>query len=59
MKRDAGISIFLLVFMLLPGWAVCQSQRWSESQADAWYAQRPWLVGSNYVPADAINQLEM
>jgi len=59
MKRGARMSVFLLVSMLLPTWAVGQSQRWSESQADAWYAQQPWLVGSNYVPADAINQLEM
>jgi len=27
--------------------------------AAAWYAQQPWLVGANYVPASAINQLEM
>src|SRR5579885_3699184 len=36
-----------------------QAQRWSEEKANAWYAQQPWLVGSNYIPADAINQLEM
>ena len=33
--------------------------RWSEAQAQAWYAKQPWLAGSNYIPADAINQLEM
>ncbi len=33
--------------------------RWSEAKANAWYAQQPWLVGANYVPSDAINQLEM
>ena len=33
--------------------------RWSEQQANAWYARQPWLVGSNYVPQSAINQLEM
>jgi hypothetical protein len=33
--------------------------RWSEARAQSWYAQQRWLVGSNYVPADAINQLEM
>ena len=33
--------------------------RWTEAQANAWYAQQPWLVGANYVPATAINQLEM
>jgi hypothetical protein len=36
-----------------------QSPRWPEQKADAWYAQQPWLVGSNYVPKSAINQLEM
>ncbi len=30
-----------------------------EQKANAWYAQQPWLVGSNYVPKSAINQLEM
>ena len=34
-------------------------QRWTEQQANAWYAQQPWLVGSDYLPYDAINQLEM
>src|SRR5580700_3662940 len=33
--------------------------RWSEKQAADWYARQPWLVGSNYIPASAINQLEM
>ena len=33
--------------------------RWSEAKAKAWYDQQPWLVGSNYVPSDAINELEM
>jgi hypothetical protein len=32
---------------------------WSEQQANAWYAHQPWLVGSNYVPRSAVNQLEM
>ncbi|HWZ50533.1 MAG TPA: cellulase family glycosylhydrolase [Granulicella sp.] len=35
------------------------SGRWSEQKAQAWYAQQQWLVGANYVPSDAINQLEM
>jgi hypothetical protein len=36
-----------------------QTARWPEERANAWYAQQPWLVGSNYVPKSAINQLEM
>jgi Cellulase (glycosyl hydrolase family 5) len=34
-------------------------ERWSQARAAAWYAQQPWLIGANYVPASAINQLEM
>jgi len=33
--------------------------RWSAERARAWYAAQPWLVGSNYIPRSAINQLEM
>ena len=33
--------------------------RWSESKAQAWYDQQPWLVGANFIPSDAINQFEM
>jgi hypothetical protein len=36
-----------------------QTIRWSEQKSNAWYAQQPWLVGSNYIPKSAINQLEM
>ncbi|HEX3438479.1 MAG TPA: cellulase family glycosylhydrolase [Pseudacidobacterium sp.] len=35
------------------------AQQWSELKANTWYAQQPWFVGSNFIPADAINQLEM
>jgi hypothetical protein len=35
------------------------AERWSEEQAAEWYAKQPWLVGSNYIPATAINELEM
>jgi hypothetical protein len=33
--------------------------RWTEAQANAWYDKQPWLVGANYIPSDAINQMEM
>ncbi len=32
---------------------------WTKDQANQWYGKQKWLVGSNYIPADAINQLEM
>lgn len=36
-----------------------QAARWPEARANQWYAEQPWLVGSNYVPKSAINELEM
>ena len=47
-----------LLWLLLV--AMCRGQsRWSEDAANAWYAKQPWLVGSNYIPSNAVNQLEM
>lgn len=34
-------------------------KRWTEEQAKAWQDKHGWLVGANYIPAYAINQLEM
>ena len=33
--------------------------RWTAEAANAWYEKQPWLVGSNYLPSNAINELEM
>ncbi len=33
--------------------------RWSEAKAQNWIDKNGWLVGCNYIPANAINQLEM
>src|SRR3954469_21927209 len=35
------------------------AQRWPEEKTNAWYAKHPWLVGANFIPSTAINQLEM
>lgn len=35
------------------------SSRWTAEQAQGWYARQPWLVGCNYIPSTAVNQLEM
>src|SRR4051812_19683035 len=39
--------------------AQVEGQRWSAAQAKIWYAKQPWLTGANFIPADAINELEM
>ena len=35
------------------------SARWSVERANQWYKGRPWIIGCNYIPATACNQLEM
>ena len=57
--RYAVILPILLATVLSPSTAFCQTTRWSEQKANDWYAHQPWLVGSNYVPKSAINELEM
>lgn len=56
--KDLLITLALAV-LVLPGWTQGNAQRWPEAKANAWYSQQPWLVGSNYIPMNAINQLEM
>lgn len=49
----------LLLLLAASGATKAQSPRWTENAAADWYSRQPWLVGSNYIPADAINELEM
>jgi hypothetical protein len=53
------LQVFVVWILLAVTALAAQTGRWSEQQARDWYARQPWLVGSNYNPASAINQLEM
>ncbi len=55
------LVVFLLLFASVAGRAQAPdtSGRWSETKAQTWYDRQPWLVGSNFIPSDAINELEM
>src|SRR5947209_1785310 len=35
------------------------TELWSADKANAWYKEQPWLVGCNFIPSTAVNQLEM
>src|SRR5271157_2769445 len=60
MRRLTSSGLAFALLFYLPAQLLSQSpQRWSEEKANAWYQQQPWLVGSNYIPATAINELEM
>src|SRR5215208_6280874 len=39
--------------------AAAAAERWTQQQAHEWYDAQPWLVGCDYLPSNAINQLEM
>lgn len=36
-----------------------QMTKWKKDKAISWYEDQPWLVGCNFLPSSAINQLEM
>jgi hypothetical protein len=57
-------SVFLLLVLANLTATNAQSvkaarQRWTEQQANEWYATQPFLAGANFLPSTAINQLEM
>src|ERR1700737_2306969 len=58
-----GSNRIWIALVLILGLGTClhaePQQRWTEKAANDWYTRQPWLVGSNYTPATAINQLEM
>jgi hypothetical protein len=52
------LAAVLLALAFGNGIATAQS-RWSEAKANAWSNDHRWLVGCNFSPSTAINQLEM
>ncbi len=67
-QQFCRISLFIAIFCT--GTAHAQNKKtaakvpvngtvWSVEKANAWYAAHKWITGANYIPANAINQLEM
>ncbi len=50
------VGLGLLACLVSP---VEAREPWTAEQANAWYAEQPLLVGCNFTPSTAINQLEM
>jgi hypothetical protein len=62
MRLKSPVSLALLAVTTLTHPSPAQTgnpARWTETRANEWYAKQPWLVGANFVPSDAINELEM
>ena len=59
-KFSPSVFILIVAFLFATSTALlAQNSRWTEEKAKSWYDQQQWLVGSNYIPTDAINELEM
>lgn len=63
MQRRTALKLPLLVaagaaLSKVPS-AQAEGVRWTAERANTWYQAQGWLVGPNYIPATAINQLEM
>ncbi len=52
---------YYLTFVVLFTLSICFSQPniWPKDKANSWYKKQGWLVGANFLPSTAINQLEM
>jgi Cellulase (glycosyl hydrolase family 5) len=59
-QTTAGLTATAATGPVLDALAVAAApQRWPEARAEEWHRRQPWLVGANFVPSTASNQLEM
>lgn len=54
-----SLALVLIAVVGQAAFAAEPAGRWTEARANTWYRQQPWLVGANFSPSTAINQLEM
>jgi hypothetical protein len=53
------VVVALLTCCSLHSSAFGQESKWTEERANQWYAKQPFLVGANFLPSNAVNELEM
>jgi galactose mutarotase-like enzyme len=66
-KANYRNVLIVLFFLTLSGNIIGQqlnkkeilNGRWSKEKIQTWYDAQPWLSGCNYIPSNAINQIEM
>ena len=52
-------SFAILTFLLCACTSKPSQAPWSAEKANLWYGAQPWLSGCNFIPSNAINQIEM
>ena len=58
-KQLSGALLLLAMAFNAQAQKKAAGQIWSAEKANKWYAAHKWLSGADYIPATAINQLEM
>ena len=61
-RLDPALLVLLIIAAIVAVPSPARSQEpgpWPLERAAAWAREHPWLVGCNYIPSTAINQLEM
>lgn len=63
MKYSLSILIVVLFISLISSCSSAEqdkaAKRWPVEKANEWYEETGWLIGANFTPSTAINQLEM
>jgi hypothetical protein len=59
MRRFLQLPAAIAALLVAASLPVFAAPRWSEEKARTWYQSQPWIVGSNFIPVSAINELEM
>ena len=58
-KNSLCLLLLLFAFNSNAQNKTVQRNIWTKEQANNWYSKQPWFVGANFLPSNAINQLEM
>lgn len=59
MRAIRSLLLTSLMSLILSTTVVDARSQWSKEQAHAWYSEQPWLIGANFTPSTAVNQIEM
>ena len=57
--RSTTLLLLLLIVHSLSAQKTVGREVWTKEKANEWYGKQPWLVGANFLPSTAINQMEM
>jgi len=58
-RMRSTIMVLVAVLPTIAAAAEAPDNRWSTEKAWQWYDSRPWLVGCNFLPSTAVNDVEM